>query len=446
MKRLIELSLVEWAQSPQRRPLLLGGARQVGKTYILKEFGVKHFPKLHVFNFEEDKQLASIFEEDFKIPRILEELSFSCGEQIDSAHDLILFDEIQECPRALTALKYFHEKRPEQALCCAGSLIGVKLSQESFPVGQVDYLWLGPLRFSEFLKGIGDEKGFQAFTNLKTRATGSQIVHQHLWARLKEYYVTGGMPAVVRVYQEHMADKLRAFDEVRRLQAALVRDYSSDFAKHSGKINSVHIQGVFENIPRQLSHYTDGSVKRYRFKDAIANKKGFSELAGPIQWLIQAGLAIQVDICNKAEIPLATFTQDNRFKLYMFDIGILGCMLQIPPASLIQQDYGSTKGYFAENLVAQALTHSDHEPLYAWNEGKAEIEFLKTDQDRIIPIEVKSGLRTKAKSLHVFKQKYNPDHVIKCTAHPLVRDTTSRQLSVPLYMVECIRHMKWRNE
>jgi uncharacterized protein len=408
----------------------------VGKTYILKAVARKYFPKVHEFNFEEDEQLGSIFEPDLRIPRILEELSFHGGDMINPARDLILFDEIQQCPRALSALKYFHEKMPQQALCCAGSLIGVKMAQTSFPVGQVDYLWLRPLTFSEFLRGIGDDKGYDALHGLQDKENAAQIVHHHLWSRLKEYYVTGGMPAVVETYQQHMADKPHAFAEVRRVQAALVRDYSNDFAKHSGKVNSVHIQGVFENIPRQLSQYMDGSVQRYRFKDVLTNKKSFSELAGPIQWLVQAGLALRVDICNKAEVPLSAFTQANRFKLYLFDTGLLGCMLGIPPASLIQQDYGATKGYFAENLVAQALTRSDDETLHAWNEGRAEIEFLKMEQDHIIPIEVKSGTRTKAKSLQTYRQKYQPDHVVKCTAKTLQRNPESRHLNVPLYMAE----------
>jgi len=233
-----------------------------------------------------------------------------------------------------------------------------------------------------------------------------------------------------------MADKPHASAEVRRVQAALVRDYSNDFARHSSKINSVHIQGVFENIPRQLSQYMDGSVQRYQFKDVLTNKKAFSELAGPIQWLVQADLALDVHICNKAEVPLCAFTQANLFKLYLFDTGILGCMLGIPPASLIQQDYGATKGCFAENLVAQALKRSHDKPLHAWNEGRAETRFLKMEQNLIIPIEVRSGTRTKAKSLQTYKQKYQPDHVIRCTAKPLHRDTESHQINVPLYMAE----------
>lgn len=206
------------------------------------------------------------------------------------------------------------EKLPQQAICCAGSLIGVKLAQESFPVGQVDYLWLGPMSFGEFLKGIGDPQGFAALEDLRHKKSGSALVHEHLWSRLKEYYVTGGMPAVVSAYRDCRDNKPQAFAEVRRLQAALVRDYSSDFAKHAGKINAVHIQGVFENIPRQLSQHVNGSVQRYRFKDVLIRKKSFAELAGPIQWLVKAGLAIQVHLCNRAEIPLGSFTRDNRFK------------------------------------------------------------------------------------------------------------------------------------
>ena len=436
MKRAIEAKLKAWDAHGARRPLLLSGARQVGKTYSLKSFGRQHFDRVHYFNFEEDSLLCTIFDADFRVQRILEELSFRSGQSIRPGKDLLILDEIQECPRAITSLKYFQETLPNQAVACAGSLIGVKLSETSFPVGQVDYLWMGPMTFSEFLGGIGDDTALDALASLREAKRGSAVVHQHLWDRTKEYFVVGGMPGIVSWYQRHRKTKAEAFSEVRRFQTSLIRDYSADFAKHSGKLNSVHIQGVFENIPQQLSQCMDASVKRYRFSHVLPNKKSYAELAGPIHWLIQAGLAIRVSVCNKAEVPLNAFTQPNRFKLYLFDIGLLGAMLQIPPESLIRQDYGSTKGFFAENLVAQALHGKEEDNLFAWHEGTSEIEFLRVQKGQVIPLEVKSGLRTKAKSLSVFRKKYRPPHVIKCSAQALKINEAAGQHSYPLYLAE----------
>lgn len=437
MKRTIELQLKKWLDAQNRQPLILFGARQVGKTYSLKQFGKDHFNRAHYFNFEEDPNLATIFEQDFKVDRIISALSFHLDAPIEKT-DLIIFDEIQECSKALTALKYFAENRPGQPVCAAGSLMGVKVARGSFPVGKVQYLWLRPMTFREFLLGIDDKKGYDAFGLLETSKRSEKTVHDYLWQRLKEFYVTGGLPRAVLTYQQNGDSKVEAFQKVRTLQAGLVKDYISDFAKHSGKINAVHIQRIFENVPMQLSRYFDGSVKRYKFKEALPNKKGYAQLAGPIEWLVKSGLVHQVKICNRAEIPLESFCKENRFRLYLFDVGLLGCMLQIPPAVMMAQDYGITKGYFAENFVAQALLHGQEERLYGWQENQAEIEFLKVMADAIIPIEVKAGTRTQAKSLKAYRDRYDPPYAIKISGKALHIDDKERCRRYPLYMAECL--------
>ena len=434
MEREIDKRLDSWRGNQVGKPLVLLGTRQVGKTHSLKEFGKRSFSHFHYYNFEKDLLLHSIFENDLDVDRILNELSFYSERKIDEAEDLIIFDEIQECPRALTCLKYFAEDRPGQAICCAGSLIGVKVSSESFPVGKVYYEWLGPMSFAEFLAGIDDQKGLNGLDEVREKHNPSRVIHEYLWGRLKDYFIVGGLPGAVDIFREHIKEKNLAFEKARKLQKDLLRDYVSDFAKHAGKLNATHIQAVFENIPMQLSENIDGSVKRYKFGNVIKNKRSFAELEGPIDWLVKAGLAIKVRICNRAELPLESFCVTNRFKLYLFDSGLLGCMLNIPISALLTENYGMTKGYFAENLTAQAFNRGSDEHLYSWQESKSEIEFLRVIDDTLIPIEVKAGIRTKAKSLQSYRQRYRPEYAIKISAKPLQIDKATGYYHYPLYM------------
>ena len=431
MKRDITLKLEGWLKSRQRKPLILQGARQVGKTFIVTEFGKSHFEKCHTFNFEENKEIHSLFEKNFDPKRIIEELSYIRKPPINIREDLVFFDEIQECPKALTSLKYFCEKMPELSLVSAGSLLGIKLSVESFPVGKIDFLHLYPMHFREFLETGENKMLVDAYDNASIDHPVAAMAHQQLWQELLNYYVTGGMPQVVLTYLANKENKPVAFDEVRKTQKILTDSFSKDFAKHSGKNNSVHIVSVFENIPIQLSAHVDASTMRYRFNHVIPGKKSFSHLQGPIDWLEDAGLIIKISICNRAEIPLRAFCKNNLFKLFIFDIGILGSMLNIPVQSILEQDYGITKGYLAENFVAQELLASGVDDLYSWTERNSEIEFLIYKNGSIVPVEVKAGHRTQAKSLQQFMIKYAPKESIKLSAKPF---SGTRQLAnVPLY-------------
>lgn len=431
MKRDITLKLDSWLKSRQRKPLILQGARQVGKTFIVTEFGKSHFKTCHTFNFEENRENHSLFEKNFDPKRIIEELSYIRNAPINIKEDLVFFDEIQECPKALTSLKYFCEKMPELALVSAGSLLGIKLSEESFPVGKIDFLHLYPMNFREFLEAGENKMLVDAFDNASIAHPTAEMAHQQLWRELLHYYVTGGMPQVVLIYLANKENRPVAFDEVRRTQKILTDSFNKDFAKHSGKNNSVHIVSVFENIPIQLSAQVDASTKRYHFNHVIPGKKSYAHLQGPIDWLENAGLIIKISICNRAEIPLKAFCKNNLFKLFVFDIGILGSMLNLPIQSILDQDYGITKGYLAENFVAQELLAAGPDDLYSWTERNSEIEFLMVKCGAIIPVEVKAGHRTQAKSLQQFIIKYSPKEVIKLSAKPF---SGTRQLAnVPLY-------------
>ncbi len=434
MERFAYQQLLSWKTSIRRKPLLLQGARQVGKSHLLKSFGQREFEKYHVFNFEMDPRLARIFSQDLNPDRILTELSLHLGEKIEPESDLIIFDEIQEYPRAITSLKYFCEEKPTLALCCAGSLLGVKLSPEPFPVGKVSFLNLYPLSFEEFLLALDEQMLLELLPSALDTGTLPEMAHVKLWERLKEYFVVGGMPEVISIYISQRKFRAEAMRQARIIQDGLVESYYKDFAKHSGKLNSIHIVSVFENIPMQLSGNIEGSVKRYKFKEAIPGKRSFAELQGPISWLEKAGLLIKVKVCNRAELPLETFCKENQFKLFLFDIGLLSSMLGLSPKTVLHQEYGITKGYFAENFVAQEFAAAGNKQIYSWTERNSEIEYLSVVKENIIPVEVKAGSRTRAKSLRQFLIKYKPEKAFKITNRPLKIQKEQVIQNIPLYL------------
>ena len=292
------------------------------RTYILKQFGEQNFQKVHYFNFEKNKSLSSIFDEDIDPIKILNLLTIN-QEDVDTKEDLVIFDEIQDCPRAFTSLKYFNEEIPELAICSAGSLLGIVLNDESFPVGKVEYQWLGPMNFEEFLKAI-EVKKYQLLKDAIQNMQISDFEHSILLESYKVYSITGGMPEVVsRVKNEKLVSN-DTFQEIRGIQQNLLNTYLSDFSKHAGKTNASHIASVFQNIPSQLSKAIDCSTKRFTFKNVITGKRGLRDLEGPIDWLCKAGLIYKSKIVNVANFPLESFSKHNMFKLYIFDTGILG--------------------------------------------------------------------------------------------------------------------------
>lgn len=432
MKRLIYKELVVWKNGSARKPLILRGARQVGKSYLLSEFGEREFPTTHLFDFEKDAhRLIPAFEESLDPRKLVQSLALIQNRRIDENH-LIVFDEIQNCPRALTSLKYFCEELPKQPLCAAGSLLGVAVSESAFPVGKVSFLDLYPMNFEEFLMNSGQEMLYESFAASFRQGSVSPIVHSALWDSLKEYYVTGGMPEVVRTFFEFGKQKAQAFFAARKIQNDIIGSFLQDFAKHSGAVNAGQIAAIFENIPRQLSGTVDASVKRYRFKDVLPGKKGYAQLANPIRWLERAGLVHRVSLCERPEIPFKAFCKENLFKLFILDCGLLGCMLNLPPETLISQDYGITKGFFAENFVTTELLSAGESNLCSWVGRNSEIEFLFDGNGSPVPVEVKSGSRTKAQSLRQFMLKYTPRHAIKISGKPLSIPETGI-ISVPLY-------------
>lgn len=401
-------TLISWKNENKRMPLILRGARQVGKTHLLQEFGNSFFPRSHYLNFESDEDLCKIFEKDLGPSRIIEELQFFFDTSIDIKNDLVIFDEVQLCPRALTSLKYFCEKMPQLALCAAGSLLGVYLSREAFPVGKVTFVEMFPMNFEEFLNGIGKQSLANALRTFDLSDTMPEMAHDRLWDLWKRYLIVGGLPDAINTYRENIDNQFVAMKKVRRLQRDLLDTYLADIAKHSGKINAMHIERLWRNIPGQLARSQNGTASKFRFKDALPGVRGYERLSTPLGWLENARLVLRTSIVERPEIPLSGYSRGNRFKQYFFDVGLLTAVSGIDPATILKYDYGSYKGYIAENFVAQELQSAGIRDLYCWEGRTSEVEFLIETGSDIVPCEVKSGWVTNSKSLKVYEERFRP--------------------------------------
>lgn len=438
MFRNINKKLESWKNKKNRKPLLISGARQVGKTYSLKKFGNDLFAKFHYLNFEEDERLKKIFQQDLTPKRILQDINFYVDSVVNINTDLIIFDEIQECPRAITSLKYFAEELPGLAICAAGSLLGLHLSESNFPVGKVEFLKMYPLSFEEFLLGIGDKKLYDFITNFIPNQSIPEIIHSYLWEKLKIYFIVGGLPEIILTYKDNQENLFTAFKIVREKQSNLILSYLADIAKHSGKENSMHIERIWRNISAQLSKTQNGSSPKFVFKGVIPGIKGYSRLAGAIDWLKTAGLIIKLLIVNSGNLPLNAYTEDNFFKLYFFDIGLLGAINKLSPKTILDYDYGTYKGYFAENFITQEFLTSGLDEFYCWRENTAEVEFVCDIDGRVLPVEIKSGWVTQAKSLKVFAIKYNPGFKVIFSANNINIDKNNNIYKLPIYLASKI--------
>lgn len=389
----------EWKHRKKRKPLIVYGARQVGKTWLMQEFARQAFQKYVYINFEDEERLSGLFEKDFDIDRIIATISIVKNVDID-ADTLLIFDEIQAVKRGITSLKYFYEKAPRRYVMAAGSLLGIAQHQgDSFPVGKVDSIYLSPMDFEEFLLATNRKR--EALVLKKQQWDVIDIVKDKLQTALREYYLVGGMPAVVAAFCEH-----RDFSEIRRLQNDIIGNYERDFSKHAPANEVPRIRMVWDSIFPQLSKenrkFTYSALKRG------ARAKEF-EVA--IAWLLDAGLIRKVPRVNKAEMPLKAFEDASAFKLFLVDIGLFCAMGHIPYTALIDghELFLTAKGALTEQFVSQQILST--RDLYAgyWSaeNSRGEIDFLIQYKDEIIPIEVKAEENLKSKSLRAFVEK-NP--------------------------------------
>jgi hypothetical protein len=432
MKRTVTDFLNRWKTSANRKPLILRGARQVGKTYILKEFGRAAFPCYHYVNFEKDEKIGRIFEQDLKPDRILNELQFYLDRPIDRRLDMVIFDEIQRSPRALTSLKYFAEEMPEMALCAAGSLLGVALQTDSFPVGKIQFLDMYPLSFDEFLDGVGKERLAELIRKHDLTQPFPETAHEQLWALWKHYLVVGGLPDAVNRYRELQGNLYEAVQAIRGAQRDLMEAYLADMAKHSGKSNALHIEKLWRNAPLQLAQAQNGSAGKFKLREGIPGIRGYERLSAPLDWLECANLLIRTPIIDAVGVPLSMYVKENRFKLYFFDVGLLGAASGIAPATFLNYDFGSYQGYVAENFVAQELRAAGDKSLFCWQGRTAEVEFLLEREGEVVPVEVKSGRVTQSKSLKVYIERYLPPKAYILSANNVSRRNIIHYL--PLYV------------
>ena len=433
MKRILLEKLLSWKNKSQRKPLLIDGARQTGKTYLLKELLGQHFKNVVRIDFLETPELADAFEDSLTPEDILSSIELITGKEINKNSDLLILDEIGECPRAVTSLKYFAEKAPNMFVAASGSNIGLLTS---FPVGKVEQYNLQPLTFQEFLWASGEAPLIKAFE----KQVNSTAAHKQLFDKLTDYYFTGGMPEVVSRWFENAEESIISKAEaVSELHDNLFNGYLRDFGKYSGKTNAQLIESVFSSIPAQLSAVRDESVKRFKFKDVFDKKSRYSDFESAISWLHKCRLVLKnFPIEGQAKSPLAAYQKENRVKLFLFDVGLLNHMLNTGYKEIKQQSY-QYKGYIAENFVAQELSALGIEPSFSWNDARSEIEFLLSDSlGNIIPVEVKSGRRTKARSLQSYINKCQPEKTLKLTGTQGSSTTEKKHFVLPLYFTQYV--------
>ena len=343
---------------------------------------------------------------------IIDNLELEFDEGVDVARDLIFFDEVGDCQQAVDSLKHFAEQMPEAFVCASGSNIGLL---GAFPVGKVRQLELFPLCFEEFLMASGQPRLLEAFRSRQT----SRTAHERLWSLFLDYTFVGGMPEAVAAWfdeERGMAERIKAVETIHR---DLVAGFERDFGKYAGRVHAQHIDAVFRSIPRQLETTLDGSVKRFRFRGVVPRKRGYQDLRGPIEWLEKSRLAWKCyPVVGEPAVPLRHMAKDSRFRLFLFDIGLLRHMLELPYAVQRQARY-AYKGFIAENFVQSELCARVGHPTYGWTEARAEIEFLhQAGGGEIVPAEVKSGRRSRARSLSSYIARYAPQRAITLTAAP----------------------------
>jgi len=438
MKRTIESELITWKNRKDRKPLILRGVRQSGKTYLLKEFGQKYYQDVAYFNFEENPALAERFDQDLDTGRIIMELGILCGSKIVPESTLVIFDEIQFCNQALTSLKYFSEQAPAYHIVCAGSLLGIALSRSlSFPVGKVDFLTLRPMSFYEFVLANQEEMLLDYMEQLDAKTAVPQMFADKMATLLKTYFVVGGMPQVVAKWMES-----KNISEVERIQEQLISSYELDFAKHAPAVDFPKLSLIWRSIPNQLARENGKFIFGHVKPGARAK-----DLEDAMQWLVSAGMVYKVNKIEKPSIPMAAYENPSYFKLYMADVGLLRKVAGLP-ASAIYEDsslYSEFKGAMTENYVLEELLHLHGDiPRYWKSANTAEVDFVIQIEEGIIPVEVKASMNLKSRSLRIYREKYKPEISIRTSLANLHMD--DGLLNIPLYMLWTLEKIIKRNK
>lgn len=431
MKRFILKKLIAWKNSPYRKPLILKGVRQVGKTWILKEFGRNYYKNIAYFNFDENEEYKQFFETTKDVNRILQNLMFASGQKIVPENTLIIFDEIQDCPKVINSLKYFCENAPQYHIACAGSLLGIALAKpSSFPVGKVNFMQIDPMTFSEFLIANGDENLSAYLENTNTIEPIPDAFFNPLYEKLKMYYVTGGMPESVLMWTN-----ARDVSAMQEALSNIINAYERDFAKHPNISEVPKISMIWKSIPSQLAKEN----KKFIYK-VVKEGARAREYEDALQWLIDARLVHKVYRSNAPGLPIAAYDDLSAFKIYLVDVGLLRRLAHLAPTAFGEGNrlFTEFKGALSENFVLQSLlTQFEVTPRY-WTQNNPpyEVDFLIQRENDIFPVEVKAETNISAKILKKFKELF-PDKVklrIRFSLDNLKLD--GDVLNIPLFMAD----------
>lgn len=426
MYRMAMENLLAWKQSRRRKPLIIEGARQVGKTWLMKEFGRQAYEDTVYINFDSNARMAELFASDLDTKRLVLGLELYAGRKIDPENALLIFDEVQEVPRALAALKYFCEDAPQYHIVCAGSLLGIALHQgTSFPVGKVDFLKLYPLSFQEFLMAIGKKQ----FSELLDQQDFSMITSfRETYAdALKQYYFVGGMPEAVESFAEN-----QDFNEVRQIQKRILAAYEQDFSKHAPNEVVPRLRMLWNSIPAQLAKENKKFI--YGLVREGARAKDYETA---LLWLSDCGLVHRVSRVNAPGIPLRAYEDMKAFKLFVLDVGLLGCMTGLHQRTLLDGNalFVEFKGALTEQYVCQQLkTLADLELCYYTNDrGSCEVDFVVDTGGRVMPLEVKAETNLRAKSLKTYREKFSPELAIRTSMADYRKE--DGLVNLPLYAI-----------
>lgn len=429
MQRFIMDKLIEWKNSKYRKPLILKGVRQVGKTWILKEFGKLYYENIAYFNFDENTEYRQFFEITKDIKRILQNLMLISGEKIEPSKTLIIFDEIQDCPEVINSLKYFYENAPEYHIACAGSLLGITLARpSSFPVGKVEFLNIYPMTFSEFLMANGDENLKLYMDSIEDIEKIPDAFYNPLYEKLKMYYITGGMPEPV-----YMWSKERDIDLTVKSLNNIIEAYERDFAKHPNIKEFPKISMIWKSIPSQLSREN----KKFIYK-VVKEGARAREYEDALQWLVNANLVFKVYRVSTPKIPLSAYDDLSAFKIYMADVGILNRLSLLSPRAFAEGNrlFVEFKGALTENFILQSLIPQfEVSPRY-WSDNVYEVDFIIQNENDIFPVEIKAEKNTKGKSLFKFKEKYSENIKLRVRFSFDNLTLDGDLLNIPLFMVD----------
>ena len=430
MQRYALKHLIDWKNKKNHKPLVIQGARQVGKTWLMQEFGKKYYEQVAYINFDVDVKSREIFDVDYDTERLIMDIGLATKTKINAENTLIIFDEIQECPRALTSLKYFRENAPQYDIIVAGSLLGVACHEGTgFPVGKVSFMNLFPLSFEEFLLAMGEER-FVELLNKKDFKT-IKLFNNKYEKLLKQYCYVGGMPEIVQDFVEN-----KDFESVRNLQKEILSAYEEDFTKHIPTNTVAKIRLLWKSIPAQLSKEN----KKFIYGAAKEGARA-RDFEAALSWLINSGLVYRVNKITKPDLPITAYEDFNSFKLFVLDVGLLGAMTDLQADTIIDGNriFEEFKGAIAEQYVLQQFKTIKDLPVFYWSNetSRAEIDFVIQIKSNVVPVEVKAERNLQAKSLKVYMEKFKPNYAIRTSMADYKK--TNSLIDIPMYAIEIIK-------